>query len=59
MFYELFYNLCSEILGAEQIATAQGQMFAQYGAYIFCITTIVCVFGIALKLGDWLINLFR
>lgn len=59
MFYDLFYNLVSDILGASQMATAQGQMIAQYGSYIFCGVVIVTVFSIALKLGSYLINLFK
>lgn len=59
MFYDLFYNLVSDILGSSQMATAQGQMIAQYGSYIFCVVVVVAVFSIALKLGSYLINLFK
>lgn len=59
MFYDIFYNLMSEVLGASQMATAQGQMIAQYGSYIFCIVVLITVFSIALKIGNFIINLFR
>lgn len=59
MFYDIFYKLMSDVIGETAMATAQGAMFATYGSYIFCITTIIVVFSIVLKLGNWLINLFR
>lgn len=59
MFYDIFYDLMTSVLGATQMATAQGQMIAQYGAYVFCGVVLVSVFSIALKIGDYLINLFR
>lgn len=59
MFYDIFYKLMTDILGETALATAQGQLFAVYGSYIFCIISIVVVFSIVLKLGNLLINLFR
>lgn len=59
MFYDIFYKLMTDIIGNTAMATSQGVMFATYGSYIFCIVVIVVVFSIVLKLGNWLINLFR
>jgi hypothetical protein len=59
MFYDIFYKLMSDIIGDTAMTTAQGVMFATYGSYIFCVVVIIVVFSIVLKLGNWLINLFR
>lgn len=54
MFYDLFYNLFADLVGSTAMATAQGQMFATYGSYVFIIVAIVMVFGIFKKIMNWL-----
>lgn len=55
MFYNTFYQLFADLVGETAMATAQGQIFAQYGAYIFIIIAIVMVFGIC----DKILNFFK
>lgn len=56
MFYDLFYELFSNLVGSTAMATEQGQLFATYGSYIFIVIAIIMVFGIAKKIMNWLTN---
>ena len=49
MFYELYYNFFSEIVGAAGMATEQGVMFAKYGAFVFIVISIIFMFRITFK----------
>lgn len=54
MFYDTFYNLFSDLVGQTAMATEQGQIFAQYGAYIFIVVAILIVFGIFSRMLNWI-----
>lgn len=56
MFYDIFYNLMELILGDTAIATAHGQLFATYGAYIFCCVILITIFSFVFKIFKWIIN---
>lgn len=56
MFYDLFYELFSNLVGTTAMSTEQGQLFATYGSYIFIVIAIIMVFGIAKKIMNWLTN---
>lgn len=49
MFYELYYNFWSQLVGELGMATEQGVMFAKYGALIFIVISVVLMFKLSIK----------
>lgn len=56
MFYELYFNFWSQLVGEIGMATEQGVMFAKYGAFIFIVISVVFMFRISFKALNWIFN---
>lgn len=59
MFYELYYNFFSDLVGSVGMATEQGVIFAKYGAFIFIIISIILMFKFSKKALDFIFGRFK